>query len=115
MYKQFVKNIENFIILNTKAGNTSNYRFEIAESLKNLTDVNKFLELKTVDIDKFNELSNVIWELENNIDKYPAFKVFSWELWGYGFDGKKCESSNKERLSEQLKTIDLLLSTQYWH
>ena len=74
MYKQFVKNMDNFITLNNKVDNTSNYRFEIAESLKNLTDVNKFLELRTVDIDKFNELSNIIWELGNNIDKYPAFK-----------------------------------------
>lgn len=47
-------------------------------------------------------------------NKYPAFKVFSWELWGYGFDGKYYDVDEKE-LEEQLRLIDLLLSTQYWH
>ncbi|GAU76034.1 hypothetical protein F3D3_0630 [Fusibacter sp. 3D3] len=40
--------------------------------------------------------------------------MLSWELWGYGFDGEY-HNVNEDVLEEQLKIIDLLLGTQYWH
>lgn len=115
MYRQFVSNLEYFLELNYSGDTSINYRYEIAKSIEALSDINIFLELKDKDIEKFNELSNLIWELEEYSFTYPSLKTLSWELWGYGFDGEKHPPKDKERLKEQLKTIDLLLSTQYWH
>lgn len=115
MYRQFVRNLEYFLELNYSDDTSKNYRYEIAKSIEALSDINKFLELKDKDIEKFKEISNLIWELEENSSKYPSFKTLSWELWGYGFDGEKHTPEDNERLKEQLKTIDLSLGTKYWH
>lgn len=115
MYNQFVKNMKHFLELNYSENSEENYRYKIVKSMETLLDIKKFLELKGNDTDKYNEISNIIWEIKDNIAEYPSFKVLSWELWGYGFDGEKHNCNDTSRLNEQLKTIDLLLSTQYWH
>ncbi|BEP29543.1 hypothetical protein [Helicovermis profundi] len=114
MYRQFVKNLENFLLINYKENESLNYRYKLVKSLNVLTDINKYNELQKTNIKKYNEISNIIWSLQENTDKYPSFKMFSWELWGYGFDGKKEETLDKEKVDEQLKIIDLLLGTKYW-
>jgi len=115
MYKQFVKNMKYFLELNYSEENAENYRYRIVKSMEPLSDVKKFLELKGNDAEKYNEISNIIWAIKGNIAEYPSFRVLSWELWGYGFDGERHDCNDTARLKEQLKTIDLLLSTQYWH
>lgn len=115
MYNRFVKNMKHFLQLNYTPDTKSNYRYELVKSMEALTDVNMFLKLKEDDISKYNEISNIIYTIKNNIDKYPSFKVLSWELWGYYFDAQEHECEDKERLKEQLKMIDLLLSTKYWN
>ena len=115
MYRRFVENMRCFLEVNYSKASVENYRYKTVKSMETLLDVKKFLELKGNDIEKYKEISNVIWEINKNIDEYPSFKVFSWELWGYGFDGEKYNCNDISRLNEQLKIIDLLLSTQYWH
>lgn len=113
MYNQFVKNMDWFLELN-KGSNGKNYRYEMVKRLEPLKDINRFKALRHQDVEHYNELLNLIWSIGNNIDKYSSFKSLSWELWGYGFDGEKHISNSKD-IEEQLKIIDLLLSTQYWH
>ncbi len=113
MYSQFVKNMEWFLELN-KGGKGQNYRYELVKRLEPLTDIHRFKVLKTDDIEYYNELLNIVWLIGHNIEKYPSFKALSWELWGYGFDGEE-HSSNGKDVDEQLRIIDLLLGTQYWH
>ncbi|MGB3367914.1 MAG: hypothetical protein WBA54_10515 [Acidaminobacteraceae bacterium] len=115
MYKRFVKNMKHFLRLNYPTNGVTNYRYELVKSMDSLTDVNEFLKLKKNEPHKYNEISNVIWEIKRNIYIYPSFKVLSWELWGYNFDGEKHECKDEEKLREQLKMIDLLLSTKYWN
>ena len=84
------------------------------KKLEPLKDISQFRKLKNTDEEYYNELANIIWNINENANRYPSFKVLSWELWGYGFDGEP-HNANKEKLEEQLRMIDLLLSTQYWH
>jgi len=113
MYNQFVKNMEWFLELN-KGADGHDYRYKLVKRLKPLTDINEFNRLRYHDINYYNELENLIWAIGHETEKYPSFKALSWELYGYGFDGKQNHSENKS-LSEQLQIIDLLLGTQYWH
>ncbi len=114
MYKQFVKNMESFLKLNKPEDNSSNYRFDLVKEIEAIRSIESFNALKKSNLDRYKKISTIIWAVKNNTHRYPAFKSFSWELWGYGFDGKYYEV-NEEELEEQLKLIDLLLSTQYWH
>jgi hypothetical protein len=103
-----------FLKLNKPEEDTSNYRFDLVKELEAIKSVESFNALKDKDLKRFQKLSTIIWALKINVDKYPAFRIFSWELWGYGFDGAYYEV-DEEELEEQLRLIDLLLSTQYWH
>lgn len=114
MYKQFIRNMDTFLILNKPENNDSNYRFDLVKEIEPLRSINSFNVLKSSDLKRYQKLSRIIWAINQNADKYPAFKTLSWELWGYGFDGKYYDVDEKE-LEEQLRLIDLLLSTQYWH
>lgn len=115
MYRQFVRNYAHYMKLNIDENNKENYRYAIAKSLESLTNIDMFKGLKEQDPKQYNEVANIIYEIKGNINNYPSFKSFTWELWGYGFDGVKGEVMDEGRLKEQLKCIDLLLGTQYWH
>ena len=113
MYNQFIKNMDYFLKLNRTDDNTPNYRFDLVKEIETIKSVEAFNALKDKDLKHYQKLSTIIWALENNVHRFPAFKTLSWELWGYGFDGAYYKV-NEEELEEQLKLIDLLLSTQYW-
>ena len=113
MYNQFVKNMDWFLELN-KGTSDQNYRYELVKRLEPLKDLHKFKSLKYKDVEYYRELMNLIWTISHNTDRYPSFKALSWELWGFGFDGAQ-HNVNSKVLDEQMKIIDLLLSTQYWH
>lgn len=114
MYKQFVKNMDYFMTLNESNDKAKNYRYDLVKELDVLKDIDLFKLLKTKDLSRHKKVSMIIWSIKENSHRYPSFKALSWELWGYGFDGEYHEV-NQEELEEQLKLVDLLLSTQYWH
>jgi len=114
MYKQFIRNMDFFLKLNNSGDNLSNYRFDLVKEIETIRSIELFEALKNTNLKCYQKMSTIIWAVKNNTHRYPAFKAFSWELWGYGFDGEYYEVNEKE-LEEQLKLIDLLLSTQYWH
>lgn len=114
MYRQFIKNMDCFLALNKMDEGDKNYRLELVKELEPLKKLELFNALKQNDSKHYQKLSAIIWAVSENSDRYPSFKVLSWELWGYGFDGAYYEVDSAE-LEEQLKIIDLLLSTQYWH
>jgi hypothetical protein len=111
MYNQFTKSIDNFINLNVAK---DEYRYKLVKSIEPLKSIESFLKLKKLDVLEYEKLQQLIWEIGENIDEYPSFKVLSWELWGYGFDGQY-NNVEIDDLEEKLKLIDLLLSTQYWN
>lgn len=67
-----------------------------------------------MDTNRYKKVATLLWAINNSSDCFPSFKAFSWELWGYGFDGQQY-IVDKAELEEQLRLVDLLLSTQYWY
>lgn len=113
MYSHFVRNMTCFFNIN-KEHETPDYRYTLAKELEPLGDVNVFKNLESTNMESYKMLQGIIWAITNNAQRYPSFKSFAWELWGYGFDGVYYPIEANE-LEEKLKMIDLLLSTQYWH
>ncbi|WHH61559.1 hypothetical protein [Petroclostridium sp. X23] len=114
MYRQFCKNLNNFIKLNKSS---PNIRLQLAQEIVFLTDVNKYIRLKENNYIESKQISNFINQLALYKEKYPAIGKFIWELWAYGFDIEEDDSVKKESaevVAEKAKLIDLLLSTQYF-
>jgi len=114
MYNLFVKNLENYILLNQVDFIDDEFRISIVRPLEGLMSVDKFKLWEKENFKEYKELSNIIYEIGERIMEYRSFKVFSWELWGYGFDGEQSFDFKEEIVNEQLKLIDLLLGTHYW-
>ena len=112
MYRQFTKNMKFFLELNK--GEENNYRYNLAKDMDALLDLEDYKSIEFADYERYKRVARLIWSIKDNIERYPSFKVLSWELWGYGFDGDFFDV-NEEELEEQLKLVDLLLGTQYWH
>lgn len=116
MYKQFCKNLDNFIKINETVDD--NYRLKIAKELKVLTNPRSYKELMKRKDSKYMYISNLIFRLHTYKHAYPSINKFLWELWGYGFDSIKFESmsiESEEKIQEKAKLIDLLLGTHYWN
>jgi hypothetical protein len=105
--------MEHFLSLYEGVEPDDDQRLKLVKMLEPLRDVALFRQLRTMDPEHYKEIEHLIWALGRHVDRYPAFKAFSWELWAYGFDGQRHDEVD-EGIDEQLRLIDLLLSTQYW-
>ena len=117
MYKQFCKNLNNFIAINTLENEQVNLRLKYAIEILPLTDVESFLKYKLSDESEYLKLGNFIFDLSKFKQSYPSLEKFIWELWAYGFDSLPYENNQPcrdESLGEKVKIIDLMLSTHYF-
>jgi hypothetical protein len=114
MYKHFIRNLNNYLELNIGGLSNDEFRMRSVECLKALSDIGTYHAWKECNPEKYKEVCHIIYEIEQNKKRYHSFETFAWELWGYGYDGKKNNEYSKEMVEEQLKMIDLLLGTHYW-
>jgi hypothetical protein len=117
MYRQFCKNLNNFIYINELDNEPENLRLKNAKDILLLTDVKNFLKFKDTDAVKYQKIGNFIFELSKFKQSYPTLEKFLWELWAYGFDSVPYEENGikvDEFLEEKVKLIDLMLSTHYF-
>jgi len=117
MYKQFCKNLINFIAINSSENTQSNLRLKIAMEILPLTVVSNYLRHKETDEAQYTKLGNFIFELSKYKQNYPSLEKFLWELWAYGFDSipyMENQSCVDEFFEEKVKLIDLMLSTHYF-
>lgn len=112
-YRRFCNNFRNFININRDGLEKNEYRLKIAESIKGLADLETYKEWKQKNDMRCLEIENIFYEIKKRRDAYP-FKSFSWELEGYGFEAKKSDTVDREKVEEQIKLIDILLGTAYW-
>ena len=115
MYRQFCRNLNNY--LNINKPNT--YRHKIGKEIELLANVELYNKLKKSNHIDYKRISNLIYQLR----KYEnsAIKNFVWELWAYGFEIEKLADieneiqEDEEDIKEKIKLIDLLLGTHYWN
>lgn len=100
--------------LNKIDENFDDYRISIAKPILGIADINMLNFWKLNEPMLYEETTHILYEISMRKNHIHAFKAFSWELWGYGFDVAQLELPLTDRLEEQLKLIELLLGTHYW-
>lgn len=85
MYKIFCESYINYI----NSFDTDNYRVRVAKPIELLVDVAKYQEEKRKESKIYQEVSDLLCYLEENIDKYPRVKAFLWTIEARGMKGKK--------------------------
>lgn len=111
MYKIFCESYINYI----NSFDTDNYRVRVAKPIELLVDVAKYQEEKRKESKIYQEVSDLLCYLEENIDKYPRVKAFLWTIEARGMKGKKYQIAKKEDLEEQIKIVNSFLKLAYWY
>ena len=117
MYRQFCKNLNNFININRGCDGQSNSRLAIAMQVLPISDISSYLEYKKNSDPRYFETSMLIHSLSQFNNVFPSIKKFIWELWAYGFDIEPLGDLNiaePKDTHEMARIVDLLLSTHYF-
>lgn len=115
MYKQFCKNLKNYLQLN----DSDDYRSLIGKELLILIDKEQFNTMKKNNNRQMKAINRLI-HLLSTIDHKKCNK-FVWELYAYGFDislekmnEKPCDMKNPKDV-DRIELVKLLLGTTYWY
>ncbi|MFA7573388.1 MAG: hypothetical protein WCY24_06680 [Lutispora sp.] len=114
MYKVFRQNIDNFFFLNRHGSSEKEFRLKIAQVLKGLAYKDIYEQWAVENKEMYEEVNNLVYEIQQNKDRFHSFDAFSWDLWGLDYKAEKNNRFSKDIVGEQLKLINLLLGTQYW-
>lgn len=111
MYRMLQRNLKGYFSLYEK-GDTK-YRFQVVEVLQGLMSKELYDKWKTEEPEKYQELSNIVYQMKEYVGQFPRFETLSWDLWGMDYDAIKNEKFSNEHLIEKLKIINLCLGGAY--
>lgn len=111
MYRIFCESYENY----KKTFDKENYRLEISRPFELIANIEKYKIEKNKNSEIYKKLSDLIYFMKKNIERFPKFKAFLWTLEPRGIYGKKYNIAKKEDLEEQTKLINSFLKLAYWY
>lgn len=111
MYRIFCESYKNFI----NSFDKDNSRLELSKPLELIVDINKYIEEEKKQSELFKKLCDLIYFMEENIERFPKLKAFLWTLSSRNMNGKKYNISKIEDLEEQTKLVNSFLKLAYWY
>ena len=111
MYRIFCESYQNFI--NSFDGN--NYRLEIAKPLELIANIDKYVEEEKKQSELFKRLCDLIYFMNENVERFPKLKACLWTLSSRNMTGEKYNMAKREELEEQTKLINSFLKLAYWY
>lgn len=110
MYRIFCESYQNFI----NSFDENNYRLEISKPLELIVNINKYEEERKQS-ELYKKVCDLIYFMEENVERFPKFKAFLWTLSSRNMNGKKYNIAKIEELEEQAKLINSFLKLAYWY
>ncbi|WP_202710777.1 hypothetical protein [Sporosalibacterium faouarense] len=117
MYRQFCKNLKNYLDINK----SDSYRYRLGKEIEALSDIKLYNQLKESNKDEYFKIAILINEMSKLKEENSDIRKFIWELWAYGFelggidDSIRSNRDNDDDLHEKIKLVNLLLGTHYWN
>lgn len=111
MYRIFCESFENFL----QSFNEDNYRLKISKPFELIVDINKYKEEKEKQSELYKKLCDLVYFMQENINRFPKLKAFLWTLSSRDIKGKKYNVADEEELEEQTKLINSFLKLAYWY
>lgn len=111
MYRIFVESYNNFI----NSIDKNSFRIKNSKPLELLVDINKYNKEKSKESELYKKISDLIFYLNENINKFPRMKAFLWTLESRNIKGTKYNVTTNEELEEQTKLINSFLKLSYWY
>lgn len=111
MYRIFCESYKNFI----NTFQEENVRLKISEPLQLIINLDKFKKEKKCQSEIYKKLSDLVFYMQENVERFPKLKAFLWTLSSRNIIGEKYNVSNKEELEEQTKLVNSFLKLAYWY
>ena len=111
MYRIFCESYENFI----NSMDKDSYRIKIAKPLELIINIDRYNQEKNKQTELYKKVSNLVYFMQQNINRFPRLKAFLWTLDSRNIKGEKYDLSNEEELEEQTKLINSFLKLAYWY
>ncbi len=111
MYRIFCESYQNFV----NSFDENNKRLEIAKTLELIANIDKYVEEEKKQSELFKRLCDLIYFMNENVDRFPKLKAFLWTLSSRNMTGKKYNMAKREELEEQTKLINSFLKLAYWY
>ncbi|ADQ39647.1 hypothetical protein Calkr_0070 [Caldicellulosiruptor acetigenus I77R1B] len=114
MYRIFCESYQNFCKSFENSSTQDEFRYKIAKVFELIVDLNKFQQERERNSDLYKNLCDLLWFMQQNIDKYPKFKAFLWTLESREIVPKYFGTTPQNILEEQAKLANMFLSLLYW-
>ncbi len=111
MYRIFCESYENFL----NSFDEDSYRLEMAKPISLLTSEKQYNEEQNKQSQIYKQVSDLLYYMQQNIDKYPKMKAFLWTLESRNMKAKRYNITDIEDLEEQAKLINSFLKLAYWY
>lgn len=111
MYRIFCESYKNFL----KTFNEENSRLNIAKPFELIVDVKRYDDEMQKESELYKKLCDLIYFMNENINKFPKIKAFLWTLESRNIKPKRYNLSNIEELEEQTKLVNSFLKLAYWY
>lgn len=111
MYRIFCESYDNFI----KSIDKDSYRIKISKPFELLVNIDKYNEEEKNQTELYKKLSDLIFFMKENLDRFPKLKVFLWTIESRNIKAKKYNVSSLEELEEQTKLVNSFLKLAYWY
>ena len=115
MYRIFCESYKNFISTYYEESSRNDYRYKIAAPIGLIVDLDKFYFEKKQNSLTYRELSDLLYYIKGNIDRFPKFNSFLWILESRGITPNFFCVSDPIQLEEQAKLMNMFLNLAYWN
>ncbi|WAM31796.1 hypothetical protein [Caldicellulosiruptor naganoensis] len=76
MYRIFCESYQNFCKSFENSTAQDEFRYKIAKVFELIVDLNRFQQERERNSELYKNLCDLLWFMQQNIDKYPKFKTF---------------------------------------
>jgi hypothetical protein len=111
MYRIFCESYKNFV----NSFDNDNIRLKVAEPLELITNLDKYKIEESKQSELYKKLSDLIFFMKENIERFPKLKAFLWTLSAREIEGKKYNVATLQDLEEQTKLVNSFLKLAYWY
>lgn len=105
MYRIFCESYDNY----TTQNSGSDYRSKLVNPFALIVDSSRYEAEKRNKTHLYKQLSDLLYFMEQNINKYPRFDAFLWTIESRGMTGKHYGVASQEDLYEQAKLANMFL------
>lgn len=82
MYRILCESYQNVI------DSEDNYRLEMSKPLELIVNINKYREEEKKQSESFKKVSELIYFMKENVERFPKLKAFLWTLSSRNINGK---------------------------